>query len=80
MDQTPPNFQGVISTYGRTSSNIWFFKKLKYEKLLLVKLLRNTGCSPFQQAELDSGGLIVEGDQDTWDTVFAQKLFLKTQI
>ena len=28
-----------------------FFKKLKYKKVLLVKLPGNTGCSPFQQAE-----------------------------
>ena len=31
-----------------------FFKKLKYKKLLLVKLLGNTACSPFLLAELDS--------------------------
>ena len=31
-----------------------FFKKLKSEKLLLVKLLGNTGCSPFHWAEFDS--------------------------
>ena len=34
------NFQSVIRTYERSSSNIWFFKKLKYEKLLLEKLLQ----------------------------------------
>ena len=38
MNQIPPNFQGVISTYGRTSSNIWVFKKLNYKKLCLVSL------------------------------------------
>ena len=53
MDQTPPNFHGDISTYGRTSSNIWVFKKLKHKKLLSVKLLRNTACCPFQLAVLD---------------------------
>ena len=42
MDRSGSNFQGVISTYGRMSSNIWVFKKLKYKKLCLVKLLGNT--------------------------------------
>ena len=32
----------------------FFLKKLKFKKLLLVKLLGNTGCYPFHQAELDS--------------------------
>ena len=54
MDQSPPNFQGVISTYGRTSSSIWFFKKHKYEKLLFVKLLINIAYHPLQLAELNS--------------------------
>ena len=31
-----------------------FLKKLKYKKLLLLKLLGDTGFNPFQQAELDS--------------------------
>ena len=53
-NQNLPNFQGVISTYGRASSSICFLKKTKYKKLLLVKLLGNAACSPFQLAELDS--------------------------
>ena len=27
VDHSGPNFQGVITTYGRTFSNVWFFKK-----------------------------------------------------
>ena len=64
MDQSGSNFQGVISTYGRTSSNIWFFKKPKYKKLCLVKLPGNTECCPSYQAELGP----IE-DQDTWKMV-----------
>ena len=35
---------------------------------------------PSGRIRLVRGRLIVEGDQDTWDTVFAQELFSKTQI
>ena len=54
IKQSGPNFQGVIRSWERLSSNIWFFKKLKYKKLLVVKLPWNTACSPFELAEFDS--------------------------
>ena len=44
----------VIRTHGILSSLRDCFKKLKDKKLLVAKLLRNTECSPFQQAEIDS--------------------------
>ena len=32
----------------------YVIEKLKYKKILLVKLLRTTECSPIHQVELDS--------------------------
>ena len=45
--------QGVIRLYGRM--HIYKISLIVQEnrKLSLVKLLRDTGCCPFQQAEFD---------------------------
>ena len=67
MNQIPPSFQAVISTYGRMSPNIWVFKKLKYKKLRLVNLGQNVLPALFAgepERKMDSNKvnkLIVEG-------------------
>ena len=54
----------VIRTHGLQFSLRNCFKKCKYKKLLLLKLLGNIAYSP----------LIVKGDQDTWVTVFTKEV------
>ena len=64
-----------------------YFKKLKYKKLLLVKLLGNTGLSPFEQAELESAEvdwllrvIRIHGTVSLLRNCFKKTQFLNTSI